>query len=714
MKRLSILQAFPVFIITAALLFSPVSPAYAKSKKRGLDKLKFPPLNEIKLPEIQKAETGNGIKLRLIKDDKLPLVTVRAILKGGDAYDPASKVGLIDITAQLLRIGGTKEHKPEELDKILDANGISISFSSDNDSFSISLSCLEENFDQALALLAKMVREPAFDEEKLDEIKTKMGTSISRRNDEPSSINRREFRKLIYGAASPFAAQLEYEHLDNISRKDILTVHRTFFTSGNLLVGVVGPLEIGRVKELFEKHLGTWKTQTRIPPYPKVKAPAHDFKVAIAEKSSLNQSYLSIGHLGIRENLEEKAKIKVFNSIFSQGFASRLMNKIRARMGLTYGVGGGINTQELYPGTTSFSTFTKCESTIEAIKAIQAEIDLIRKEKVTEKELQNAKNYFLNSFVFEYRSPSRILMNSLRKEFYGIPANADEKLQEDIKKVSADDVLEIAKKYLHPEKMIILVVSNEKKIKGKLSDLGKVKKVDISIKPPAMKEKIPPATPESLAKGQKLIDALAAGKYKGYKSLKSLESTVNAKMTMQGRTFEMALKTSIIHPDKFHTEVSVMGMKMYRIINGKKGVMNQMGQKRPIPEKDIEKGVFGDFYDVFNAKDKYKFQYLKEEQIDGKTFDIIYIFDADKNWVKFFVNRETGLIEMQEKIEEVPGQTGVGRRVSSDFKTIRGIPFAFKSVTTIKDKPVREIMVKEIKVNPGIDPSLFKIEEEKK
>lgn len=722
MKRSSSPLAVTVTILVLALLLGHIGadPAFA-AKKRKLDQLKYPELNPFKLPQIQKATTSNGIKLRLIKSEKLPLMNLTVLLKGGYAYDPPAKIGLASITAELLRIGGTKELNSEELDKLLDSNGINISISSGDDYFRINLNCLKENFDTGISILAKILKSPAFDKEKLEEIKTKMSSEISRRNDAPRSIVYREFDKLIYGNNSPLAQSQEYEHLENVSTTDIVKTYKTFFAADNMLVGVTGPMEINELQPMFEKHFGSWDTTAKIPPYPKVKEQTHDFKIAAAEKSNINQSYFSIGHLGIKENIEDKAKIMVFNSIFSQGFTSRLNTRVRVKMGLTYRVSGGVLTEYHYPGRTYFSTFTKTESTLDAIKAIFKEIHTIRKELVSEKELKEAKDYFLNSHVFNYSTPGRILFRSLSNEFYGRPEDADEKLIEDVKKVTAENVLEMAKKYLTPDKMVTLVVGNQKDIKekaGDLSQLGKIKEIDISIKPPPLKEKIPAAAPEMLQKGQEIINSLANTTYKKYKQLNSLESHKDSIMTLGGRNIDIKSKTLILFPDKLYNEASIMGgmMKVESIINGKKGVRKQMGKTTPMAEEQIEKQKFGDLYDIFNPKekDKYKFQYLKEEKINGNTYDVIYIFDSQKNWVKFFINKETRMVEIEEQLSQLPGQTGTARTVKSDFKTIKGIPFAFQSKTYVKDKVVMETTTKQINVNPKIDPSIFKIEEEKK
>lgn len=702
-----------IFIFSIAVMFLFGALGLDAAQKRKIDKLKFPPLNDLKRPEVHKAQTANGIKLRLIKTDKLPLVDLIVMIKGGNQYDPGDKVGIADITAQLLRIGGAEDLKPADLDKLLDAKGITINITAAEDFFTLRVSCLKENFDEAVSILAKMLRQPAFDKDKLEEVKTQMASGISRRNDNPDPINRREFAKLIYGAGTPFAAVMEYQHLDNISGADVVNTYRTFFAPGNMLAGVTGPIDMAELSGVFKKHFGAWNHQARVPAYPQVKEQQQDFKIAFAHKGNLNQSYFSIGHLGVKTDLAMSAKFRVFNSIFAEGFSSRLMKRVRVKMGLTYGIGGGIRTRNLYPGVTAFSTFTKSKSTIPAIKAIFDEIDIIRKETVTPQELADAKDSFLNTYVFEFSSPDRVLRTRLRREFYGIDENIADKMVEDIKKVTAEDVLAVAKEYLQPEKMVISIVGNEKEIEGDLSQLGKVKKLDISIKPPAMKEKIPEATPEALAKGAQMIEGLYTNVYKGYKRLKSLESTSDMKMAMQGRSFEFAIKSTTLYPDKVYMEMTVMGMKITQVINGNKGVMSQMGQKRPMPEDQIKKGRFGGLHHIFHNRDKYKLQYLYEKEVDGKMYDVIYVFDAQKNWKKLFINQSSRYVEIEESLSQMPGATGVARTTHSDFRIVKGIPISFKTEVVANEKVVREITTKDVKVNPKVDPAIFKIEEKK-
>ncbi len=695
-------------IILVLTIFLYGSGIYGKSRK--LEKIKYPPLNEIKKPVVLTGELENGIKVRLIEDSKFPIVNFTAYLKGGDVYDLPGKTGLASITAQLLRIGGTSDMKGEEIDRILDMNGISISFGSSLDYFTISISSLKMNFEQALDILSKMLVSPAFDKDKFEEIKTQFLSSISRSNDDPASIRSREFGKLVYGSKSPFAAQLEYEDLENISLNDVRKFYERFYKPSNMMIGVTGPFKIDELNPVLEKHLGNMKGNAMVPSYPVAKSPAHKFKVYFAEKANQTQSQIVVGHLGYKENIDEKAKILVFNSIFSQGFNSRLMQRLRVKMGLTYGVGGGINSKFLYPGAVSFTTFTKSESTVTAVNAIFDEIKIIRAEKVTEKELNEAKDYFLNSYVFKFSSSGKVLNDQIRKEFYGLDKKKYDDLVNQIKIVTAEDVLYTAQKYLVPEKMVTLIVGTRKNITEDLSKLGKITDVDISIKPPPVKEKIPEATPASLKKGKDVLFKALADNYSGYRNIRTAvkESVVN--VTVGQRSFTLDQTTTVVYPDKVYSETKVMGMMMKRVINGKKGYQTQMGQRKELTEEEIEESGFGGFYDIFHFRTKYNFQYLKEEKIKGIIYDVVYITNKEDKWVKFFINKKTGRIEIKEKINNIGGQKGLGRTYLSQFKKQNGISFPFKTEVFIKDKKLVDITMKKVIIDKVVDNALFKID----
>lgn len=702
MKRLAIL------LIIAGLLAINLTAASGPD----INKLRYPELNDFTLPPIHKAALDNGLRLRVVRTDKLPLVNIRILLDGGSVHDPADKVGLASLTAGLMRIGGTKEWSGDELDLYLDRRGINLDVQAADDYYVATVSCLHKDLDAAVAALAQVLRSPRFAKEKMDEMRTRLSSSIARRNDEPNGIAAREFNRVIYGKNSPFAAVLEYAHLAAIKKADLTACHQRYFAPGNMLAGVAGPVDLEEVKAVFESHFGDWKHKAEVPAYPRVKTDPRTARVFMVEKSNLNQSTIHIGHLGFIRDLEAEPAQKVFNAIFSQGMNSRLFSTVRTKMGLTYGVGGGIGTAERHPGVTSFFTFTKSASSIKAIKAILAEADKIRAEEVTPEELKDAKDYFINSFVFRFSSPEKILNSELNREFYGLPEGYSQRMLEAIKKVTAADVLAAAKKYMLPENFKILIVGKEADLDGKLSELGKVEKVDITIPPPPMEETIPEATPESLEKGAAIMKKAFATTYKGYKGMKTLLTVADMKMTMPQGTFDMALENRTVYPDKRYTAMTIMGMKIETVINGDKGVMRRMGQAQPLPEDRIKGAGFGSMYNMANHPETYTFQYLKSANVDGVSCEVIYITSPEfkDKWKKIYLNSENLYVLVEEQVSQMPGNAGIARETNSDFRVVSGIPFAFKSETKVKDKTVADVTVKKVVVNGPMDPSVFKVE----
>jgi len=680
------------------------------SKKRKFEKFKYPELRNFEIPKVKKFSIENGIKIRLIKSGVLPVVNLIAVFKGGSLFE-GDKVGLSTITATMLRIGGVKGMKGEEVDKYLDSNGISISINSSLEYFSVNMTCLIDDLDKGIEILSKMLMQPAFEESKFKEIKSQLASSISRRNDDPNTILSREFDILIYGKKSSLASVLEYEHLDKINLNDVKDYYKKFFFPNNMLTGIIGNINDNLVKTLFNKYFNNWKSKSVKIEFPKLNYHTYNnFKVGYINKSNLNQSYVAMGHLGVKEDLKQEAKILVFNSIFSQGMDSRLFTNVRTKKGLTYGVGGGIITPRFYRGKVYYYTFTKTESTIDSIKAIFDEINRIRKEKVSEEELKNAKNYYLNSFVFKYSSADKILYNEIINEFYGYEKDYSKRLMNEVKKVSIEDVYEVANKYLHPEKMMILVVGNIKDAEKKLSVFGKVKDIDITIKRPLPKEKIPKANKKNLILGNKIIRKSFYKNYKGYLKAKTFysESTVKIK-TPQG---EMSIEkiSKAIYPDKFYDETNIGMMKMVSIVNGNKGI-RKMGDKKVVLDKTvIKKDKFGDLRDIFLNRKNYRLQYLYDKSIKGKSYHVIYVTDKDKNWEKLYVNKKTLLVEIQERIGELMGKSGILRYYTSDFKRVNNIYFPMKVVGVINGEKLLTITIKKVKFNKKINPEIFKLD----
>lgn len=458
--------------------FSPVATAAAKH----YTELQFAPLPEIKLPKYERFVLRNGLVVYLMEDHELPLVSGTAMVRTGSRWEDGEKVGLASLTGTVMRTGGTKQHSPDALNEILEQRAASVEAGMSEAAGSVSFEALSDDVETVLGLFAEVLREPAFAQEKLDLAKTQAKGGIARRNDDPDDIASREFRKLIYGKASPYARTVEYATLNQIQREDLVRLHQEFFHPNNTILGIVGDFDSQKMRSLIQAKLGDWQRNPKMVklPLPEV-TPANTGGVFFVNQPQLTQSSVLVGHLGGRFDSPDYAALDVMNEVLN-GFGGRLFNELRSRQGLAYSVYGLWSPRFDYPGIFIAGGQTRSDATVQFVKALQTEIKRIQSQPVSAQELNRAKESTLNSFVFNFQDPAQTLSRLMRYEYYGYPADFLFRYQKAVSATTAADLQRVAKQYLKPENFITLVVGNQTAIQPPLTQLAaQVTPIDVTI-----------------------------------------------------------------------------------------------------------------------------------------------------------------------------------------------------------------------------------------
>ena len=467
-----------VFLVFAMMIVSG-GPAFAQ--KGPKDEFQFPELNPIRIPDIEEVTLKNGLRLFLVEDHNYPTISIRGRVYSGSIYEPPDKIGLASITGTVLRTGGTEQMTGDEIDKELETMAASIETDIGLNSGGISASMLKEDVDRCLALMADILMNPIFSEDKIELAKVNARTEISRRNDRVWQITPREFNKLIYGSKHPYARHTEYATVEAITREDIVDFYRSYFHPNNMMIAVWGDFETNEMVEKIEKVLKDWPSKpVKLPPKPEVSDRGR-YTVNYIDTPDLTQTNIMPGHLGGLMNNPDYPALTVMNAILS---VDRMWKRIRTDEGLAYSVWGYFGANYDYPGVFSAGAQTKSASTVYAIELILEEMKRITEEAVTDEELKKAKDYYLNSFVFEFDSQAKIINRMFTYTYFGYPVDFAEKLIEQVEKVSKADVLRAAKKYLRPDRVRILAVGNQNEFEKPLSSLGNVNVIDITIPSP--------------------------------------------------------------------------------------------------------------------------------------------------------------------------------------------------------------------------------------
>jgi len=433
------------------------------------------------MPHVERLTLKNGMRLLLVEDHELPLINLAAMVRTGSIYDPPEKIGLAEITAQVMRTGGTSRMTGDQIDGLLEQKAASVEVGMGLTAAHISASSLREDFNDVLSILADILREPAFSQEKIDLAKMQLRSAIARRNDDPGDVAAREFAKLVYGPDSPYARHPEYATIDRIEREDLVVFHKRFFGPNNIILAIWGDFQRDQMVRMVEEVFSDWAgVDVNIPRPPSVEY-RYRPTVNLIKREDINQSNIIMGHLASRMDDPNYHALNIMERILGVGFTSRLFRNVRSRQGLAYSVYGRYECQFDHPGLFAVGCQTKSDMTVRAIRAMQQEVERITGSLVTDEELAVAKEAFLNAYVFNFESTGQIVRRLMAYDYYGYPADFLERLRQDVAKVTKQQILDAARTHLRPDAVQVLVVGRPQDFDQDLGTLGPVNQIDITI-----------------------------------------------------------------------------------------------------------------------------------------------------------------------------------------------------------------------------------------
>jgi zinc protease len=694
-------------ILTALAMLATSALAQVKSPKE----IKTPPLRKFSMPQPKRIQLSNGMVIFLQEDKELPLIRGGAIIRGGSRDVPASKAGLSGIYGQAWRTGGSVSTTGDDLDLKLEARAARVETSTGSDTTRVSLDVLKQDFDFVFPIWLDLLRNPAFREDKIVLAKTQANTGISRRNDEPGGILGREANKLAYGPGSPYAMQSEYATINSITRQDLLDFHKRTVHPNNIILSFIGDFDSAKMEKRLRDTFGKWaKGPAMAKPDPAIAGAKPG--IYFVSKGDVTQGNIAMVHPSPtdRSNPDYFA-LAVMNEVFGGGFSGRLMMKLRSERGLTYGVGGGISSPWDYPGVFRMSMATKSETTLESIEALKGEAMRLVTAPVTAEELSLAKESILNAFVFTMDTREKALAQQVNLELYGFPSDYYVKYPGLIEKVTAEDVQRVAKKYVHPDHLAVLVVGNEKSFEKPLSSLGTVTPIDITIpEADAGAKKAAPAAGN--AEGVAVVNKVAefiGGKAK-IDAVQGLQRSGTMQMKTPQGDMEAQINSLTRYPDATRMVMKLPMGEMIRVVTPAAAfAITPMGtQDLPSSQRDSSVNEMkAEMLTVVRniGNPKYTFTAGATEKIGDVETRLLEI-NADGNPVKWYVDPATGRIvrTISRASGPMPGDVITDY---SEWKVFGGINLPTVSVITRNGEKAAELHLSDVQVNPAIDEKLF-------
>jgi zinc protease len=456
--------------IIALLLVCLALSAFAQGPDRSQPPKAGPPPH-LKLPPIQHLKLSNGLPVVLLEKHQVPLVQIVVLLRTGSAMDPRAKAGRASMTADLLTEGAGPRDALQLADAI-DYLGAQLDASAGMHNTTVGIFTPLTKLDSALALLADVTLRPTFPQSELDRKKKEWLTALLQWRDEPRQLVGVEFNRLLFGDGHPYGVPTmgDEKSIRSLTVNDLRQFHADFFVANNATLIVVGDITPASVMPKLEAAFGSWKSGT-VPATTLGRIlQVENRSVTLIDKPDAPQSEIRIGRIGVPRLTDDYYALVVMNTILGGSFTSRLNQNLRETHGYTYGAGSRFDFRMLAGPFIAYSA-VQTAVTDKALTEFMNELNGIVKG-VTDAEVERAKNYIALSFPGEFQTVSQIANGLEELVIYGLPDSYVNDYIEKILSVTRQDVERVARKYIDPAKIAIVISGDKAKIESGITALN--------------------------------------------------------------------------------------------------------------------------------------------------------------------------------------------------------------------------------------------------
>ena len=434
-------------------------------------------------PKWKRFKLKNGLEVFLVEFHDLPLVDLNLMIKTGGAANPPDRAGLADLTAHMLD-EGTKSRSALAIADQVAALGATLSTGSTWDASNVSVSTLSRNLDAALAIFSDVIVNPAFDAKEFARVRDNLLTAITRRKDSPPTVANLAMTRLLYGQKHPYGWPMTGAEasIKKITPEDLRGFYDKYYRPNNAALLVAGDTTVAALKGKLEEAFAKWRPKrsaaSKLPP-PAGAAPAT--RVFLIDKADAPQSSIRVAAIGIERTNPDYFPVTVMNLILGGGFY-RLDLNLREGKGWTYGARSTVDSRRA-PGPLSAGGEFVAPHSADSVAEILKEMTTMRDSDVTDVELARAKDQIIKSFPARFATRANVAAQLAELAVFGLPDSYVTEYTRKIAAVTKDDVRRVARKYIDPNHLAIVVVGDKKTLAEPLGKLAPVEVRDLEGEP---------------------------------------------------------------------------------------------------------------------------------------------------------------------------------------------------------------------------------------
>ena len=703
---------------------------------------------ETRFPPYSTRTLGNGLQVIAVSHHEQPAVSLRLLIRAGGALDPDDKPGVAALTAAVLD-QGTTTRSAEQIATTIDSIGGVIGSGSGTDLSFIQSIVMKDSLNLALDLVSDIARNPAFAAEEVERQRHQMLSGLKVSYDDPEYLAGVVFDRLVYGfhpygrpdAGTP-------QSLAAITRQDLVGFHKNWFGPNNAILAIVGDVSAEEAFAGAERAFGKWgKSDSNA-----VKAlelPPPTRRLVVIDRPGAVQTEIRVGHTGLPRKHPDYLALDLAIKILGGEGGNRLHRVLRSERGLTYGASADTNALK-DGGDIVAETDTRSESTGEALRLIVDEMWRLQRQRVSERELADAQAYLTGSFPLTIETPSAIALQILNAVFYGLDLEELQTFRERVNAITVDDIQRVAKTYLHPDRLSIVLVGDANSFAKQLAGVGfdqferisvneldltsadlrrharstpgRIERIGYRVQAQIPLDPMRPQAPGRPAKDgyrlpstsedvRALIEKMvtAKGSLTTLRSIRTVRaiSTTTVLETPAGRV-DIPTTTSIRYPGGFRVDAQLPTGKLIQAFNaGQYWVADDRGAREAPPQyaMEIRSHVQRDMIPLLLGLVEGKVGATRAaDEIEGdRKLPVLFVEGAGMRPVSLVIDPDT-LVVLRQRYDM---EAATMEERYSDYRVVDGVRVAFKAEVRRNGTPLMERVVSKIEFNPTLDPELF-------
>lgn len=686
---------------------------------------------QVSFPPYQVRTLPNGLQVIAVSHHEQPAVSLRLIVRAGGAQDPVDRPGVAYLAASLLDQGTTTK-TAEQVATAIDSIGGAIGSGVLSDLTFINAAVMKDSLGPGLDLMSDLARNPAFAPEEIERQRQQILSGLQVSYDDPDYLAGVVFDRLVYGS-HPYGKPDSGtpSSVTAVTREDLLAFHTRWFGANNAILAIVGDVTADEAFAGAERAFGNWQ-RVELPANKAADPPPPTRRVVIIDRPGAVQTEIRVGNIGLPRRHPDYLTLDIAMKILGGEGGNRLHRVLRSERGLTYGASADLNALK-ETGDIVAETDTRSETTGEALRVIVDEIFRLQRQRVQERELNDAQEYLTGSFPLTIETPSAIALQILNAVFYGLDMNELQTFRERVNRVTADDIQRVAQQYLRPENLSIVLVGDASVFAKQLAGVGfdRVERIPISdldlaspdlrrgtastqgrITPIAFRQSSTPPSDE------RDLVARAVRAKGGLELLRSIR-TVKASATMtlldapSGRV-EIPMTTSISYPGGFRVDAETpAGPLVQAFNNGEFWVDEGRRGARSAPAAfadEIRGNVQRDSIPMLLAlaDGRLSATRLPDVTEGGRALKVLEVKGAGMRPIRVMFDPETALI-VRQRLSGAAGGAGGGvtEEAFSDYRDVSGLKVAFRATVYRNGAPVLERVLRSFEVNVPLPATLF-------